>query len=67
MTLVCRKRETSHTLALFSNAMSQLKNVGFKATPEEIEFLNTYCEQNSLTKVEVLRSLLRSLADKIKK
>lgn len=47
--------------------MSQLKNVGFKAAPEEIELLNTYCEQEGLTKVEVLRSLLRSLADKIKK
>ena len=47
--------------------MAELKNVGFKASAEEIELLSIYCEKNGFTKVEVLRKFLRSLADKIKK
>jgi hypothetical protein len=45
----------------------QKPSVACKVSPEEWEILNTYCQQNMLTKTEVLRTLIRSLGAKIKK
>lgn len=42
-------------------------SIACKVSPEEWDILDEYCAQNMLSKTEVIRSLIRSLASKLKK
>jgi hypothetical protein len=42
-------------------------SIACKVSPEEWDILDKYCEDYMLSKTEVLRMLIRSLAGKLKK
>lgn len=41
--------------------------ITFQSSPEEMQFLEQYCQQSQRTKTDVLRSLLRTLQPKLLK